>query len=65
MFLMAAIAAMLQLPADAYGQPADSSDVHPPLNIRSYTDEQPLIFEGSWDLWPYTFLNDNGTASTW
>ena len=62
MFLMAAIAAMLQLPADAYGQPADSSDVHPPLNIRAYTDEQPLIFEGSWDLWPYTFLNDNGTA---
>ena len=27
---------------------------------RAYTEEHPLVYEGVWDLWPYTFLNDNG-----
>ena len=27
---------------------------------RQYTKEQPLVYEDVWDLWPYSFLNDNG-----
>ena len=27
---------------------------------RVYTDESPLVYEDSWDLWPYSFLNDKG-----
>lgn len=27
---------------------------------RNYTKEQPLVYEDSWDLWPYAFLNENG-----
>ena len=27
---------------------------------RSFTVEQPLVYEDSWDLWPYVFLNENG-----
>ena len=28
--------------------------------ITIYNEEHPLIYEDAWDLWPYTFLNDNG-----
>ncbi len=28
--------------------------------IRDYTQEKPLVYEDAWDLWPYSFLNDNG-----
>lgn len=28
---------------------------------RQYTPEHPLIYEGAQDLWPYSFLSDNGT----
>ena len=31
-----------------------------PDSLRTYTKERPLKFEGEWDLWPYSFLNDNG-----
>jgi signal transduction histidine kinase/ABC-type amino acid transport substrate-binding protein len=27
---------------------------------RQYTKEHPLVYEDVWDLWPYSFLNDNG-----
>ena len=27
---------------------------------HSYTEEQPLVYEDAWDLWPYSFLNDTG-----
>ena len=27
---------------------------------RTYTKEHPLVYEGAQDLWPYSFLNDNG-----
>ena len=30
------------------------------LKSRAYTQERPLIYEGAQDLWPYSFLNDNG-----
>ena len=26
----------------------------------AYTDKRPLIYEGAWDLWPYSFLSDTG-----
>lgn len=29
-------------------------------SVRVYTKEHPLIYEDVWDLWPYSFLNDNG-----
>ena len=30
--------------------------------VRAYTEENPLIYEDAWDLWPYVFLNENGEA---
>ena len=27
---------------------------------REFTEEHPLVYEDSWDLWPYAYLNDNG-----
>ena len=27
---------------------------------NTYTNEHPLVYEGAWDLWPYSFLNDTG-----
>ena len=27
---------------------------------RKYTKENPLVYEDSWDLWPYSFLNEEG-----
>ena len=29
-------------------------------STRVYTQQKPLVYEDAWDLWPYTFLNDNG-----
>ncbi len=29
-------------------------------NIRAYTQEHPLVYEDVFDLWPYSFLNENG-----
>lgn len=29
-------------------------------STRVYTEQNPLVYEDAWDLWPYTFLNDNG-----
>ena len=34
---------------------ADNKD-----SVRVYTQENPLIYEDAWDLWPYVFLNENG-----
>lgn len=28
--------------------------------LRVYTSERPLVYEDVWDLWPYSFLNENG-----
>ena len=38
----------------ASAQPADS--------IKTYTKDHPLVYEDAWDLWPYSFLNENGEA---
>ncbi|MBP5340339.1 MAG: transporter substrate-binding domain-containing protein [Prevotella sp.] len=27
---------------------------------NAYTEEHPLVYEGAWDLWPYSFVNDTG-----
>ena len=29
-------------------------------SARVYTEQNPLVYEDAWDLWPYAFLNDNG-----
>ena len=31
-------------------------------NIRTFSEEHPLVYEDAWDLWPYAFLNENGEA---
>ena len=28
--------------------------------LRVYTTEHPLVYEDAWDLWPFSFLNENG-----
>ena len=28
--------------------------------IRQYTEQHPLVYEDACDLWPYTFINDEG-----
>ena len=33
------------------------------LRPRAYTDEHPLVYEDAWDLYPYVFLDDNGTPT--
>jgi len=29
-------------------------------SVRVYTEEHPLVYEDVWDLWPYSFLNEEG-----
>ena len=29
-------------------------------STRVFTEKDPLVYEDAWDLWPYSFLNDNG-----
>ena len=31
-----------------------------PDSIISFSTERPLVYEDAWDLWPYSFLNENG-----
>ena len=31
-----------------------------PDSIVSFSTERPLVYEDAWDLWPYSFLNENG-----
>ncbi len=28
--------------------------------VREYTEENPLVYEDAWDLWPYVYLNERG-----
>ena len=35
---------------------ASSSNNH----TRTYTNEHPLIYEDCWDMYPYSFLNEQG-----
>ena len=32
----------------------------PEVPVKEYTEENPLVYEDAWDLWPYVFLNENG-----
>ena len=41
------------LPLSAFAQERNDS-------IRTFTEERPLVYEDAWDLWPYSFLNENG-----
>jgi len=29
-------------------------------SVKVFTEKTPLVYEDVWDLWPYSFLNDNG-----
>jgi len=41
-------------------QAKPDSTCGPLSRSRQYTKEHPLVYEDVWDLWPYSFLNDNG-----
>ena len=42
----------LLLPESAYAQQDEAE--------QEFTEQQPLVYEDAWDLWPYTFLDENG-----
>lgn len=48
------------LPNDATGTTVPASSEKRASRTRSYTKENPLVYEDMWDLWPYAFLNENG-----
>lgn len=52
--IITAVFACLLLVMPASAQPADS--------ISTYTLDHPLVYEDSWDLWPYVFLDEEGNA---
>ncbi len=35
---------------------------HETDSLRPFTKDHPLVYVDAWDLWPYTFLNENGEA---
>jgi len=39
---------------------SDNRDGNLPEIQREYSQEHPLVYEDAWDLWPYSFLNENG-----
>lgn len=72
-FLLLTLTSVILLSLNASAQEAEAkagtaldsleteADAAPKERIRTYTKENPLIYEGSWDLWPYTFLHEDGT----
>ena len=57
--LQLAIAVFLALNSSSLRAQTDGVTTPQPRH-RQYTKEQPLVYEDVWDLWPYSFLNDNG-----
>ena len=57
--LQLAIAVFLALNSSSLMAQTDGVTTPQPRH-RQYTKEQPLVYEDVWDLWPYSFLNDNG-----
>ena len=51
--LLTIITAMLTMSLTAQTNTKDAT-------TRKYTKENPLVYEDSWDLWPYSFLNEEG-----
>ena len=51
--LLTIITAMLTMSLTAQTNTKD-------VTTRKYTKENPLVYEDSWDLWPYSFLNEEG-----
>ncbi|MBQ9356470.1 MAG: transporter substrate-binding domain-containing protein [Prevotella sp.] len=50
-----------QLTDTTFSPHSDDSQSEPPMiSIQRYTEENPLVYEGAQDLWPYSFLNENG-----
>ena len=37
-----------------------SAQTNQPDTTRVFSQEHPLVYEDAWDLWPYSFLNENG-----
>lgn len=71
LYILAAVvlAAWMGHPADAQyadtmgGDSTSETKAHPQRpqpTRRAYTEEHPLVYEDMWDLWPYSFLNENG-----
>jgi signal transduction histidine kinase len=61
MMLMQALPSVGQMSDTTFSPHSnDSNNVSPLLSIERYTPENPLIYEGAQDLWPYSFLNESG-----
>ena len=61
MMLMQALPSVGQMSDTTFSPHSnDSNNVSPLLSIERYTLENPLIYEGAQDLWPYSFLNESG-----
>lgn len=63
--LSSSIAAAAQTTGQPQALPGDTLQdtlnlIQPAVHQREYTEERPLVYEGSWDLGPYTFLNVMG-----
>ena len=56
--LMSATVPSLAAPADSTA--GNNGNTKHATGISIYTEEHPLVYEDVWDLWPYSFLNDNG-----
>ena len=55
------LVAVVSLVLNSSGLTAQTDNTSvPPSHAREYTKEHPLVYEDVWDLWPYSFLNDNG-----
>lgn len=39
-----------------------TSAAQPSDTTRVFTEQNPLVYEDAWDLWPYVFLNEDGEA---
>jgi PAS domain S-box-containing protein len=51
---------ILSLVGCGISAPLNPLQAQPQPRTREYTEQQPLVYEDSWNLWPYSFLNDNG-----
>jgi len=50
----------IALTVSANGAPSDTPDGERETGEKVYTKEHPLVYEDVWDLWPYSFLDEEG-----
>ena len=58
-FLLVALT-VLPFPGPIVAQTLNKNSLTQPANEKNYTRQHPLVYEDARDVWPYTFLSDNG-----